>query len=179
MDIAFRGRRQVVVHHVRHRRNIQPPRRHIGRHEEFGLPGSKRIHHTVALGLIHPAMNRFGSMPAVCQHGRQLVDFNTRAAEHERRLRSFHVQNTSQSHHFMLSGHNVGCLMHPRRNARLERLFGNLDFDRILQMAFGNGRDAGRHGRGEERCLSLFGCLFKNGVQILGKSHVEHLIGLV
>ena len=64
MDIAFRRRGQIVVHHMRHRWNIQPPRRHIGGDEEFGLPGSKRIHHAIALGLIHPAMDRFGSMPA-------------------------------------------------------------------------------------------------------------------
>ena len=79
----------------------------------------------------------------------------------------------------MLSGDDIGRLMHTRRGARFERLFGNLDFDRLLEMAFGNGRDPRRHGGGEQRRLPFFGCLFQNGVQILGKSHVEHLIGLV
>ncbi len=108
-----------------------------------------------------------------------LIDFDTRAAEHEGRLRSLHIQNTSQCRFLMRSGDDVGRLVHTRSGARLERLLGNLDLDRLLEMALGNGGDPERHGGGEQRRLPLFGCLFQNGVQILGKSHVEHLIGLV
>ena len=37
MDIAFRRHRQIIVHHMRHGRDIQPPRRHVGGDEDVDL----------------------------------------------------------------------------------------------------------------------------------------------
>src|SRR6185436_3079025 len=88
-------------------------------------------------------------------------------------------QNTGQSRLLVRSADDLGSLMHTRSSARLERLLRNLDLNRLLEVARGDGGDPDRHGGGEQRGLPLFECLLQNGVQILGKSHVEQLISFV
>src|SRR5687768_945705 len=46
-------------------------------------------------------------------------------------------------------------------------------------MTMGNRGNARRHGRRKQCRLPFSRCLFQNGIKILGKSHIEHLIGLI
>src|SRR5512146_446910 len=55
----------------------------------------------------------------------------------------------------------------------------DLHAHRVIQVALGDRRDARRDRRREERRLALLRQRVEDRLQILGKSHVEHLIGLV
>ena len=46
-------------------------------------------------------------------------------------------------------------------------------------MLVGNRRDARRQRGGEERGLARGGCGLEDQLDVLGKAHVEHLVGLI
>ena len=86
VHVALRGRRHVVVDHVRQRVDIEPACGDVGRDQQLGGAVAKAAHDAVALRLIHSAVQRLGAISATVHRLGQLVDLDARAAEDERGL---------------------------------------------------------------------------------------------
>ena len=97
MHVGFRGRRHVVVHHVREVLDVEPARRHVGRHEQVGLAAAKQLHHAIALALFHPAVERLRAAPVRVQRFDDRLHLEPRPAEHYRRRRVLHVSSRTRS----------------------------------------------------------------------------------
>ena len=88
-------------------------------------------------------------------------------------------ENAAEREALLTSRHDVGRLTHQRHLAGRALLGLDGDALRLVQVAFGDRRDAGRHGGGKERRLAGVWRGGENRFEVLGESHVEHLVGLV
>ena len=57
------------------------------------LPSREPAHHAIALTLLHAAMQRFGAVAVRVQHLDQRVHFQSRPAEHQRRLGTLDLEH--------------------------------------------------------------------------------------
>jgi len=89
------------------------------------------------------------------------------------------VEDAAERHLLHVALHQVRLLAHLRHLARLRRGFRDLDADRIALALPRDRLDARRHGRGEEHGLALPGSLGEHRLDVLGETHVEHLVGFV
>ena len=179
MHVRVGGVRHVVVHHVRHVLHVESACRDVGGDEQVRLVGAELLHHPVALLLREPAVQCLGVVAARVERLGELVDLGAGAAEHDRALRLLHVEDPSERRHLVRARHEVRHLSHLRDLSRLERLVVDPDDERVPQVRPGDGRDARRERGREERDLLLLGCRSEDRFEVLGESHVEHLIGLV
>ena len=139
----------------------------------------KRRHHRLALPLLHAAVNRLGPVPVRVQRLDQRVDLEPRAAEHQRRCRTLHVQHTLQRRRLVCARDEVDDLSHPGNPAGRDLLARDLDPLRLFEMPLGDRPQPRRHRRGKECRLARLRRRLEDGVEILGEAHVEHLVGLV
>ena len=90
--------------------------------------------HAIALLLRQPAVQRFGRIAAAAERLGEFVDFDARAAEHDRRRRIFHVEHARERGRFVAALHDVGDLAHARGFAGRECGLRDLDHHRLAQM---------------------------------------------
>src|SRR5579871_2289876 len=176
VDIGFRVPRNIVVDDVRYLVNIEAARRDIGGDEQVGLPGPEAAHDAVAGGLVHLAMEGFGFVATGLQRFAQLIHLAAGPAEDDGAARRLHVQNAGEGFD-LLGRHDLVVGLFDLGDGAAFALDG--DPLRVAQVGFRQGDDAGRHGRGEERGLSLGGRVLEDLLHVLDKAHVEHLIGFV
>ena len=79
----------------------------------------------------------------------------------------------------MRASHDIRRLLDLGCRSGLDRLLGDGDFDRVAQMPMRNGLNARRHCGGKQRRLFGSRRLFEDGLEIFGKTHIEHLVGFV
>ena len=113
------------------------------------------------------------------EHLDERVDFEPRAAEDERRVGVLGLEHALERCRLVSARHDVGDLAYARQLARGRGLARNLEPRRALEVAFGDREDARRHRGREERRLAFGRRGLEDGVEILGKAHVEHLVGFV
>ncbi len=56
---------------------------------------------------------------------------------------------------------------------------GDRHLDGVVQILLGDLADGRRHGRGEQRHLLVLGGVGEDALDVLGESHLQHLVGLV
>ena len=179
MHVRFRRVGQIVVDDVREVLDVEPARGDIGRDEELRVAGAQTLHHLVALLLRHAAVQRLGMVAARVHGLGELVHLGARAAEDDRRRRRFQVEDAAQRQLLHVALHEVGLLAHLRHLARLGRGLGDLDADRVALVLFRDRLDACRHRGREEHGLAILRRFGEHRLDVLGESHVEHLVGLV
>jgi hypothetical protein len=105
--------------------------------------------------------------------------FHPCAAEHQRGGGIFHVEDARECRRPVGPADDVGDLSDSRHLARHRFLASDRHACRILQVTTGDRQDPRRHRRREERRLTGDRSDVQNGIEVLGKPHVEHLVGLV
>ena len=143
-------------------------------------PARKLLHHAVALLLRHAAVQRLGLVAARVERLGELVDLGARAAEDERRGRRLEVEDAAEGAPSCCArGTRYACWRTFGDFARLRWRLLDADAQRIALVALGDRLDARRHRSGEEHRLALRRRFVQHRLDVLGESHVEHLVGLV
>src|SRR5262249_37138699 len=75
--------------------------------------------------------------------------------------------------------HNVGTLLHQQAIGRRRRLAAKLGPHRVPQVAAHHAVDSRRHSRREQRGLPTLRGVAEDRLDVLGETHVEHLVRLV
>jgi hypothetical protein len=73
---------------------------------------ARSFHHPVALLLVHPAVQRFGAVPAPVHDLGELVHLVARAAEHDGGVRVLHVEDPAERRRLVLPRDHVRALPH-------------------------------------------------------------------
>jgi hypothetical protein len=162
---------------VRQPLDVEAARGHIGRDEEVSLAFAKASHDAVAQPLFHAAMERLGAVTVGVEHFHEGVDFEPRAAEHERRVRVLDLEDALERRRLVCSRHDKGDLTDPRQLAGDRRFARNRQARGVSQVTLGNRQNPCRYRRGKERRLPFGWSRVEDGVQILGEAHVEHRFG--
>ena len=173
------GRRHIEVDDVRELVDIEPTGGHVGCHQQVGGARAQATHHPVALLLGHAAMQCLGAVPAAIQGLNQLLYLNARTAEHQRRGGRLGIEQAHQGGGLVGTLHHVRGLPDAWRLARCRGPIFNLHPYRIGEVTLGDRPDTGRHCGREQDGLTPLRNSVEDGADVLGKSHVEHLVGLV
>ena len=96
VHVALGGRRDVVVHDVGERVDVETACRDVGGDQELGGAVAEAAHHAVALGLVHAAVERLGAVAAAVHRLGEDVDLGAGAAEHERGRRRLDVEDAPE-----------------------------------------------------------------------------------
>ena len=173
------GGRHVEVDHVRELVDIEAACRHIGGDEQVGGARPQATHHAVALLLGHAAVQGLGLVTAAVEGLDQLLNLDARAAEHDCRSGLLGVEQAHKRRGLVGPLHHVGLLAHLRGLALGGWLGVDLHAHGVGEVALRDGSDARRHGGREQHGLAGL----RNGIEdrpdVLGESHVEHLVRLV
>ena len=78
---------------------------------------AEAAHHAIALPLLHAAVQRLGAVAVGVERLHQLVHFDPRAAEHDRRGRVLHVEHAPERRRLVGARHDVRDLSHARQLA--------------------------------------------------------------
>ena len=179
MDVRVGRGRNVEVDDVRDVFDIESARGHVGRDQYVRGPGPEAVEHAIPLFLREPAVQRFGLIAATPERLREFVDFGTRAAEHDRRRRTLHIDDARERCGLVLTQHDVCDLANLRFASGLAGLVRNRDVNRVFEMALGDRADARRERRREQRRLAFGVDGGENRIEFVGETHVEHLVGFV
>jgi hypothetical protein len=110
MHVRLGVGRKVVVDHVRDVLDVETSRRDVGGDQQVGLGRTDTVHHRVALALLHAAVQRLGAVAVRVEDLDQRVDFEPRAAEHDGRGRTLHVQDAVERRGLLAGADDVGDL---------------------------------------------------------------------
>ncbi len=171
--------RHVVVHDVGELVDVESACGDVGGDHEIGGACAQTSDHAVALVLVHAAVQCLRAVPAAVHGLGEAVDLFPGPAEDDRGFGSLDVENPAERGRLVPPGHDVGRLR-DRGGVTAHRLGARqLDPARFTQVATHHAGDARRHGRGEQHRLSIGGSPVEDRVDVLGETHVEHLVGLV
>ncbi len=176
VNVALRILGDVVVDDVGHVLHVQPPGRHVRRHQQLGLPSPEALHHPVALYLAEVAVERLGRVGAAHQPISQVVHAPLGAAEHDGRRRLLEVQDARQHLELVAPPHLEVDL--PNLGHR-HGLGPDGDPLRMGQVLVGQLDDGLGQGGREERRLPLGRRGPEDSLDVLDEAHGEHLVGLV
>ncbi len=178
MDVALGRRGDVVVDDVGEAVDVEAPRRHVGGDQQLGGAVAQPAHDSISLHLIHAAVERLGAVAATVHRHGELVDLTARAAEHDRRGGRFDVEDPPQRGGFVGSRDDVGTLA-DQGLAGPGVGFPDVDALRFALVPLGDRVDPGWQ-RGREQHRLPFGRRrVEDRREVVGKAHVEHLVGLV
>ncbi len=133
-------------------------------------------HHAVAGALAHVAVQRFDVEALVLQRPLEPRRADLGAAEDDRLLRFFDLQQLDQAGRLLFRRH-----LDERLLDRVDRqgFRGDRDRHRVVHVALGELLDRRRHRRREERRLPAARAHAKDFLDVLDEAEVEHLVGLV
>ena len=167
---------QTVTDDVRKVVHVKTTRSHIGSHEQLQIALTELLHHGIALRLREVAVQSIGIVTVLNQFGGDFLSGGACAAEdnaiHTRQI----VANALQCQVFIVGTHHVVDVAHVGRT-----LVSCADdiLLWIVHIVFGDRRNFGWHGGREHQHLACVGHMFKNIVDVVHKTHVQHFIGFV
>ncbi len=179
VDVGLGGRGHVVVDDVGEPLDVQAPGGDVGGHHDVRGAALEAPEHLVALGLGEPAVERLGAVAPAAEGLVELVHLVAGAAEDDGGLRGLEVEEAPEGRELVAPGHHVGGLAHLGEVALRRTLGGDLDLHRIGEVPLGDAPDPRREGGGEQRGLVPLRELAEDGLDVVGETHVEHLVGLV
>ena len=176
MDVTFRIGRNIIIDNMTDPLHVQSPCRHIGRNENIVHPVFKPADRFLTLALRHIAVQGRGSIPSCLK---LLGEFQRRCLsthENNHAIKVFDFENTGKCIELMLTGNRKKALRSSiyRRAFRLED-----DFGKIAHILPGNSAYRRRHCRREQRNLARCRSPVENPLDIIDKSHPEHLVSFV
>src|SRR3569832_684250 len=105
VDVRVRRLWYIEVHDVRHMLDVETTRRDVGGDKQLRRAVSEAAHDAIALLLRQSAMQRLGAIATTSERFCQLVDFSSRATEHDDRRWCFHVEHARERRDFMPTLH--------------------------------------------------------------------------
>lgn len=174
--IAFRILRQVEVDDMRYAGYVQTPSGYVGCYQHIDAAVAELAHNGVALVLRQVAMEAVCGITAFLQRFGQFVYTALRAAEYNRQLRRFHIEETAQRLE-LLTLRNLDVGLVDQRCAHMLRNDGYML--RILQELGSQLLDVRRHRCGEQQGLAIFRYQLQDGLDIIHEAHVQHFIRFV
>ena len=152
---------------------------HVGGDQQLGRTIAHAKHHPVTLFLAHAAVQGLGSVAATVERLGELVHLGAGAAKHDGRGGCLHIKNAAERGGLVLAHHDVRALFDERRLVAIAWGQANLDLQRLTLVTLGDAVDTGRHGGREQHGLTLGRGGLQDGFDVLGKTHVEHFVGLI
>ena len=148
--------------------------------EQVRLAAAEPRHHAVALPLLHAAVQRLGAIAVRVERLDERVDFEPRAAEHERGRRVLHVEHAVERGRLVRARDDVGDLPDARQLAGGGLLARDRHARRVLA---GGARAIDRIRAGivaeNSAVWRVCGRRLEDRVEVLGEAHVEHLVRFV
>ena len=176
MDVILSVIGQVVVEHDFNVLDVDAARGDVGGNEEFEARFAELVHHAVAHGLGHFAVETVRRVSLGIQMLDQFVHHAPGVAEDDAEFEIVNVDEAREQIHFetpvhfikhLLDGRHRHCLLLDANVLGVARVF----LDQLL--------DRARDGRREEDGLPFFGRPLENQLDVVAKAHVEHDIDLI
>ena len=168
--------RDVVVQDVRDPVDVETARSHVGGHEDVDLTVLQLRDGALTLRLGDVAVDGSCREPARPQPLRQVFGGLLGAYEHDHRVELLDFEDTGQRVQFAL----VRDLEIPLRDVRRGPGLGlHRDLDRVLEVLLRQPADRLGHGGREQRHLLGLRRIAQDALDVFGKTHVQHLVGLV
>ena len=148
----------------------------VGGHEQLHIVLAELLHGEVALLLAQVAVERFGVVAVLDEFVGNLLRLQFCAAEDDGVDVGIIVHDTFQCEILVPGTHHVVDVVDV-----LGALVARADDDLLIfvKVALGDALNLPAHGGGEEQGVALLGQMFEDGIDAVGKAHVEHFVGLV
>ena len=176
VDIGLRVVRNVVVHHVRDALDVEAPGSDVGGHQDVDGPVLQCGDRALPDRLRDVAVDRGRGEPTGTQLFGDLLGGLFGANEHDHRLERLDLEHPGQGVHLARAGY-LDITLSDVLGGRGLGLDGH--FDGVVQIFAGDAADRRRHGGGEERDLFVLRGVGEDTFDILGETHLQHLVGLV
>src|SRR5205085_1283826 len=88
-------------------------------------------------------------------------------------------EETTERGELVCPRHDVRVLPHARRITRRRWIAPELYAGGVAQVTASHSVDSGWHRRREEHRLSILGCVTEDRLDVVGETHIQHLVGLV
>ena len=175
MHVVLRHERDVEVHHVADRLDVQPSRRNVRRNQDAHPPRTEPLERLDPLPLRAVRVDARHPVPGPRHRPRDPIGPSPRAREHQRAL--LVLRQEGQQHRRLLALRDeVGLLLRPLRDRPAA---DDLDADRVLQARPREPGDLPRHRGREEHRLPLARDLRQDPVELRLEPHVQHPVRLV
>ena len=176
MYIGFNVERNIKIHHVTDAFHIQPACRHISGHQNIQLTIAQTLHGAFALRLRHIAIEWRYRIAARFQLGGKFFGTDLGARKDQHGVEGFHFQHAGQCIQLVQAADHPVTLTNIGGGGGLA---ADQDFRRVFQISLGNALDLRRHGRREQRHLTLRRHLLQNPFHVFEEAHVEHFVGFI
>ena len=176
MGIALDVVGQAVVDDVCQVVHVQSAGSDIRSHQQLQMAHAELLHHQVTLCLRKLAMQRVGIVALLHQLVGYLLRFFACTTEDDGVDIGIEIHHALQGGILILGMHAVGYMLHVG-GALVPPADGNLLG--LSQVVLGDAGYLGTHRGREEQRVALGGYRSQDGVDAVGKAHVEHLVSLV
>ena len=176
VGVAFDVVGQSVVYYVRQVVNVQSTCGNISGNQELHVVVAELLHGEVALLLTQVAVQRFGIVSVANKLVGNFLRLDLGTAKDDGEDTWIEVYQTFQGQIFILGVHHIIYVVH---------LLGTLvatsyhNFLIVVKVVFGYLFNLAAHRCRKEQGVAIGRYAFENGVDALGKAHVQHLVGLV
>ena len=155
--------------------DVQPARRHVGRHQHRTTAVGELDQHLVAFPLFQFAMQRQGMETLGAQHLQQVAALLPGIAEGQAADRAEVVEQAGDGRQPILVRHFVETLANLVALVALQQLH----LARLVEELAGQFFNAFRVGGGKQQGLALVRALLRHEHHVVEETHVEHPVGLV
>ena len=156
--------------------HVEPAGGHVRGHEQLQVALAELLHDDVTLLLREFAVEGVGVIAVLDELVGDFLRLLARAAEDDAIDLRIKVHDAFQGEIFILGVDHVVHVVHVLVSFILH---ADGDFLRVMQVIFGNAGYLRAHRGREEKRVAVFRHIGQDGVDAVGKSHVEHLVGLV
>ena len=176
MDVVLVSGRDVEVHDVRQRLDVDAAGRDVGGHEHRELALLEAAEGFRPLRLRAVAVDAAGVHTHAHQEVGEAVRARLGAGEDDHAADETAIHQFGEKNRLEVLGHRIRGLSDARGGGRLTL---DADGERIMQHLARELRDLRRHGGREEEGLALCGQIFEDAADVGEEAHVEHPVGFV
>ena len=176
MHIIFRRHRQIVIHHMRHARNVNPAPGQIGGHQHARHTGAETLQRRLPCTLAHIAMHRLGIHAVMAKMFGNLIGAALGTRKHDRPRHRMIGQQITQQETLVASRSKEHALLDLRRRTHFRR---HTHHHRIMQEAARQSINLRHHRRREHRRLPALGNPRQNLPHIDDEPHLEHAVHFI
>ena len=168
--------RDVVVEHMRDAFHIKAPGGNVGGHQDVDTTVLERGDRTFALNLGDVAVDGGCGKPSGTQLFSHFLGGLLGPHEHDHCLELLDLKHPGQRVHLARPGDLDVALSDVLGGGCLGL---DLDFDGVVEVLRGDLSDRRGHGCREQRNLFVLRGVSEDPLHVLGKTHLQHLVGLV
>ena len=167
----------VVVDDVGDARHVQPARGNVGGDDDVERAALELFDHALAQLLGHVAVEGRDRIAARLELFGELDGGGLGAHEDDRGVEVLLDLEDARQRVELVHDARLHVALADRRHRGGRRL--DLHLLRLAQVTVRHAPDRVRHGGGEERGLTLGGCVLQDPLDVVDEAHAQHLVGLV